>query len=102
MLLARGLCGDAVARTAADVNGFRFEKVQTTDDEMMLPGALKYGGLSALAALAAPAPLYLHHETSESIRPWLQATYKAAGAPDKVTRSVAQATPEKVIEWLLR
>src|SRR5205814_2415087 len=38
VLLARPLCGDTVARTAADVNGFRFDKVGRVDDEMMLPG----------------------------------------------------------------
>src|SRR5207253_3098308 len=43
--LARGLCGDTVSRTAADLNGFRFESVKDMNDEMMLPGALKYGGL---------------------------------------------------------
>ena len=37
VLLARGLCGDKVARTAADVNGFRFEQVRRVDDAMMLP-----------------------------------------------------------------
>src|SRR5207237_1063967 len=42
VLLARPLCGDTVARTAADVNGFRFDKVRRVADEMMLPGVLKY------------------------------------------------------------
>ncbi|HEV3085484.1 MAG TPA: acetylxylan esterase, partial [Gemmataceae bacterium] len=41
VLLARGLCGDAVARTAADMDQFRFENIRTMDDEMMLPGAVK-------------------------------------------------------------
>src|SRR5262249_19798788 len=61
VLLARGLCGDAVARTGADFDDFRFEKVRAPYDEMMLPGAVKYGGLPALAALAAPGELYLHN-----------------------------------------
>src|SRR6266849_2101703 len=47
VLMARALCGDAVDRCAVDVDGFRFDKVAKTDDEMMLPGALKYGGLPA-------------------------------------------------------
>ena len=61
VVLARGLCGDAVSRTAADVNGFRFEQVKEFDDEMMLPGALKYGGLPGLAAVIAPHELFLHN-----------------------------------------
>ena len=39
----RGLCGDAVARTAADLRRFPLRQVRGDKDEMMLPGALKYG-----------------------------------------------------------
>ncbi len=47
---ARGL-------TIADVGGFAFSKITRRDDPMLLPGALKYGGLGGLAALAAPSRL---------------------------------------------
>jgi len=50
-LLARALAGKAVDRTFADLDWFRFGDVTTTADPMMLPGALKYGGLPAFAAL---------------------------------------------------
>src|SRR5262249_12325499 len=80
--LARGLCGDAVARTAVDFDRFRFEKVVTVTDEMMLPGALKYGGLGALAALAAPGELLVHDHRGTGMGQWLNAAYKAAGHPD--------------------
>jgi dienelactone hydrolase len=102
VLLARGLCGDAVTRTAADFDGFRFDKVRTTNDEMMLPGALKYGGLPALAALAAPGELYVHNYRNTGSGQWLKPVYAAAGAKDKHQRVSAKATDEKVVEWLLR
>ncbi len=102
VVLARGLCGDAVARTAADFNGFRYEKVRTTSDEMMLPGALKYGGLSAFAALAAPGELYVHHHQGTGSGPWLKGVYQAAGASDRLQRSSPRLEPEKVAEWLVR
>jgi dienelactone hydrolase len=102
VLLARGLCGDSVTRTAADVNGFRFDKVRTTNDEMMLPGALKYGGLSALAALAAPGELYVHNYRGSGSGLWLKPVYEAAGATNKHQRVSAKAADEKVVEWLLR
>src|SRR5207237_7351567 len=72
VMLARGLCGDAVARTAADVNGFRFEKVRRANDEMMLPGALKYGGLAGLTALAAPGELFVHNNRGTGMGGWLR------------------------------
>ncbi len=100
-LLARALCGDAVERTAADVNGFRFEKVKTTDDPMMLPGALKYGGLSALSALAVPGEVYIHNQHGSGMGRWMKAVYGAAGAPEKFAAD-DRATAPDVVKWLLR
>jgi dienelactone hydrolase len=78
VILARGLCGKAVDRTAADLRQFRFDKVASMDDENMLPGAVKYGGLPAFAALAAPGELYLYN-TQGIDTTLIKAAYKAAG-----------------------
>ena len=102
VLLARGLCGDKVARTAADVHGFRFEKVRRLDDAMMLPGALKYGGLPALAALAVPGELFLHNNRGTGMGKWTKAAYAAAKASDRLHMSGAKVEAVKVVEWLLR
>jgi dienelactone hydrolase len=101
VLVARGLCGEAVARTAADRDGFRFEDVHSTSDERMLPGALKYGGLSALAALAAPAELYVYDQGS-SPDPWLKAVYAAAAGSEKLVGHAEKDSADKVLAWLLR
>ena len=100
--LARGLCGDAVSRTAVDLNQFRFEKVRRVTDDMMLPGALKYGGLAALASLAAPGELYVHNMRGTGSGQWLKAAYEAAGKPDRLERSGPKVSDDKVVEWLLR
>jgi hypothetical protein len=102
VLLARGLCGDAVKRTAADVSQFNFLKVRTTTDEMMLPGALKYGNLSAFAALAAPGELFIHNNRASGIGKWVKAAYEAAGKADARQTEGDKVEPEKVVEWLLR
>ena len=102
VLLARALCGDAVSRTAADVNQFRFEKVITTDDPMMLPGALKYGGLSTLTGLAAPGELFVHHHQGTGLGGGLRSVYAAAGAAEKLHHTAEKASGEQVIDWLLR
>ncbi len=101
VLLARPLCGDVVARTAADGNHFRFESVQAMTDDMLLPGALKYGGLPALTALAAPHELYLHNG-SDDLGKWVQPAYKASGKSDNVKLLAEKTAPDKVVEWLLR
>jgi dienelactone hydrolase len=102
VLLARGLCGDSVARTAADVNKFRFDSVRKMTDEMMLPGALKYGGLPALAGLSAPGELHLHNQRGTGMGQWLKPAYKAAGAGDKLVTSGEKLPAEKLIDWLLK
>jgi hypothetical protein len=99
VLLARGLCGDAVTRTAADGDGFRFEDVRGTSDERILPGALKYGGLGAFAGLSAPGELFEHNASSDA---WLKAAYDASGAGGKLTLSSEKQSAEKVLAWLLR
>jgi hypothetical protein len=101
-LIARAQCGDAIARTAVDINGFRFDQIQKTNDEMMLPGALKYGGLPAFAALCAPGELYLHNHQGTGIGRMTKDAYAAADAADKVHLSSEQVPPEKTIDWLMR
>jgi hypothetical protein len=101
-ILARALCGDAVDRCAADFDGFRFDKVRTVNDEMMLPGALKYGGLPAFAALCAPHELFLHNHQGTGSGHWVKAAYEASGKPDQLKRVSEKAEAEKVILWLLR
>jgi dienelactone hydrolase len=50
-LLACALAGDVVKKSVLDLNGFDFDRVKTATDEMMLPGALKYGGIFGLLPL---------------------------------------------------
>jgi dienelactone hydrolase len=53
-ICAAGQAGDAVDRLAADFNNFRFADVRDIRDVNLLPGAVKYGDLPGLAALAVP------------------------------------------------
>jgi hypothetical protein len=62
VLLAAGLLGDQsvrdqVANVIADAHGLSFEKIPVAGSATFLSGALKYGGLGGLAALAAPMKL---------------------------------------------
>ncbi len=68
---------------------------------MMLPGALKYGGLPALAALAAPGELYLYGYHGTGMGRWMKAVYAAAGAPDKLAQKDGGTAPDAA-NWLLR
>ncbi|MCI0740050.1 MAG: hypothetical protein L0Y72_13475 [Gemmataceae bacterium] len=100
VVLAAGLCGDAVHRVGADLNQFRFEKVTDYNDEMMLPGALKYGGLLTLAGLCAPRELYLHNTEGTGAKATLIAVYLAK--QDHLRLVASRSDPVAVVEWLLR
>jgi dienelactone hydrolase len=100
VLLARALCGDAVTRTAADAKEFRFDTVRDTNDPMMLPGAVKYGGLPALAGLCAPGELYVHAARGTGLDGWTRDAYRVM--PGKLELIEDKAAPETVVAWLLR
>lgn len=79
-LIARALAGDAVNVTIADADGFDFRSVKSMYDEDHLPGALRYGGLWALTALAAPADVRIYNTGQDALPSWLSDAWKACGA----------------------
>jgi hypothetical protein len=101
-ILAKALAGDAVAKTAADLNQFRFENITDTADPMMLPGAVKYGGLPAFLALCAPGEVLAHNHKGTATGKLPKAAYDAANAGDKLTRSETKLDAAKVVEWLVK
>jgi dienelactone hydrolase len=101
VLLARPLCSDTVERTAADCSGFRFEKVYSVNDEMPLPGALKYGGLPAFAALCAPHSLFIHNHQGTGMGQWLKPAYQVA-KEGALRRLSGKASAEEVVNWVVR
>jgi dienelactone hydrolase len=98
---ARALAGDSVARTAIDMNQFRFENLKSTADENMLPGAVKFGGLAAFLALCAPHEVLVHNHSGTGIGQLSKAAYDAAGAKDKLIRSPKMKEAD-IVEWLLK
>ena len=102
VLLARGLAGDRVRRTVADLHGFHFGKVTETSDPMFLPGALKYGDIGGFVALAAPGELMVcgTAEVPDKALEPLTAAYRTAGG--KLRMEGGPLTPEAGLEFLLR
>ena len=100
---AAALAGDSVNRVAMDTGGFRFVDLKSYRDVNFLPGAVKYGDLPGLLALAAPHPLWLAGEKGEVPR-IVAAAYRAAGRADSVS-SYAGETKDAVraaVAWLLK
>jgi dienelactone hydrolase len=97
-LLARDLAGDAISRAAIDLDGFDFDQVMSTSDEMMLPGALKYGGVYGFTALC-PAETLVHgarYGASET------ALYKWAAKTAGLTLREGRMPAQEVVQWIVR
>lgn len=95
--------GDAVNRAAIDTAGFRFGKLTSFDDADFLPGAVKYGDLPGMLALAAPHGLWLAGEGPDAPAV-VKAAYAAAGKADAIQVYRGQENEEAgaAVEWLLK
>ncbi len=58
--------GTAVNKVAIGTRGFRFASITKAYDPMLVPGAIKYGDVPGLLALAAPHPLWLVGEGDQA------------------------------------
>lgn len=88
-----------MTETIADGRGFSFAKITSMSDPMFLPGALKYGGLPALAAPHKLAVAGMKGISEDERKP-LTAVYLAAGG--QLVLEEERLPPEAVVEKLLR
>jgi hypothetical protein len=100
-MLARAAAGDAISRAAIDLNGFDFTQIHEPDDEMMIPGGLKYGGLLGFAPLFGTNPgateLFRAPATTP---PWLNASL--LGARTSIRSGAAAPAASDMVRWLLQ
>jgi hypothetical protein len=102
VLIAAGLLRDQVASVMADAHGLSFERIPPAGSATFLSGALKYGGLGGLAALAAPTKLSVFGTNdipAKELAP-LSVVYKAASSSLKLESQ--PLTPDLVAERLAR
>lgn len=99
-VLAKAMAGNVVDKLAADLNQFRFDAITETGDPMMLPGAVKYGGMPAFLALCAPGAVLAHNHRGTDTGRLPKSIYDAAKAGDKLKRENERLDPAKVVAWL--
>lgn len=93
--------GTAVDQLAIGTGGFRFASLTDAFDAMMTPGAVKYGDVPALLALAAPHPLWLSGEGGKP--PAVTSScYRAIKAPE-ITSYAGSPDSEasEAVKWIL-
>lgn len=93
-LLARALAGDAITRASIDLAGFDFDRVTRGTDEMMLPGALKYGGVRGFLSLCTAG------ETEVYGAPAAPAGVARTPATPTVTLRAGAAAPADMARWV--
>jgi dienelactone hydrolase len=81
-----------VAAAVVVSGGFRFEKLPDVWHADFLPGAVKYGDLPGLLALAAPTPLWLDDPDADAVGR-VAAFAKMAGGPPPAGPAADPATP---------
>ena len=100
VLLATALTKENIDETIVDAQGFSFSHVKSTSDPSFLPGALKYGGLGGLAALAAPANLTVAGMRGIEACETEPLTKMYAATKGKLTLLDANLTPDQVVKLL--
>ena len=94
-LLAKAVADEQVDRAAIDLNGFDFDQVKDGNDPMLLPGALKYGGIAGFVPLCTHGQALL---TNARIPP---ASHEPNGkTPVTIQREPLE--PEGLVERLLK
>ena len=93
----------SIERATIDTDGFRFEKLTDVYGEHFLPGAVKYGDVPGLLALAAPTRLWVASENDRTLR-IVKAAYASTESPEHLTiYSGRQNTNRRAaVEWLLQ
>ncbi len=92
-LLARAASGDVIGRAALDLNGFDFNSVNTTSDEMILSGAIKYGGVWGIVPLCTNGKTILFNAPVTPRNP-LVAETKSVEVRDKAP------TAAEAVDWI--
>lgn len=100
-ILAKAVAGEAFDRCAVDLNQFKFDSIKDPADPMLLPGALKYGGMPAFLAACAPGAVLAHNHRGTETGRLPKAIYDGFKAGDKLKREPNLLEPAKVVEWLI-
>jgi hypothetical protein len=97
VVLAAALAGPAIDRTAADLQGFDFDKVQNDKDPLILPGGLKYGGIYGFASLTAdPSRKTLLINARET------GQFAFAAKTENLTLDRAERTASDLAKWVMQ
>jgi dienelactone hydrolase len=94
-LTAKALGGRVVKAAAVDLGGFDFDQITNVDDERLLPGALKYGGVLGIASLCTDGRTTIFGAPAKPAAPW-------SPRARQVSLIAGAATPTVLIDAVLK
>jgi hypothetical protein len=100
-LLARPLL-EGLARTVCEVSSLPHPgDTRAFPPSLDLSGMYQFGGFEAAAALAAPAPLWLHGAPAFESS-WPRSAYALAGAENSLRIDLGNPSADRIAEWIDR
>lgn len=85
-------------RVLADVGGHDWSADATYVDQCFIPQIQRFGGLPAIAAVAAHGPLWLHNTGGKFDTAWLEAAQRITKADVRITAD--RADVDAMVKWL--
>jgi hypothetical protein len=102
VLLARPLL-EGLARTVCEVKDLPHAgSAGAFPAALNLPGMYQFGGFEAAAALAAPAPLWIHGAASAFEASWPKTAYTLAGAESVLRLEIGRPSSDRIVDWVDR
>lgn len=95
-LVTRALAGETIARASIDLDGFEFTAVRDPFDPMMLPGALKYGGIRGFLPLLTSGQTEIYRLSAASAGSPVRAT-----PPAGVSVRASSPDPQAMGRWVM-
>jgi dienelactone hydrolase len=92
---------EALGRTAIDLHEFDYgDGSKMVPRTLDVPGVLQFGGLKTAAALACPAPLWIHHAGDGFAADWARQAYRLADSEGVLTVDPQRAAPNDLADWI--
>ena len=95
-LLSRALAGDTIARASIDLDRFDFAGIEDPFDPMMLPGAVKYGGIGGLLPLVTAGQTEVYRAPAAALE-----SEAARRRPSGLTVRDGSPEPDRMARWVM-
>ena len=95
-LLSRALAGNSIARASIDLDGFDFAGIEDPFDPMMLPGAVKYGGIGGFLPLITAGQTEVYRAPPAALE-----SEAGRRRPSGLVVRDGSPEPDRMVRWVM-